>query len=258
MAHVVISTGIVMASVFVDGVTTQMASAFSAGQVAILAVWLTFGSGSLPFRLVIYFLLSTLTVAVGMLAEPSMEMLIVASMQSTFMLFAVTCPLSISWASGWRLSCHFAAKRSGKQWQISTRLLLTLTLLISLLLTLHRLVTSMGFPQDNGKIGYANDRNIIFPMVVVVGAAFLGTSVSVLSAIWSCLAVTACWSRLCATAVVVLVWIAFPFHVGIGSPAHVRWASSTGATVLTVVLSLLFLRRSGVRAVAIPERSIFQ
>lgn len=227
----------------------------SFGQLAVLAVWLTLGTGHAVFRLAIYFTLGILATAIGMNGViHGVELLIVAAVQSTVMMLVVSLPLSILRVGGWRLVGGSAAYRDGAPWQISTRLILALTFLVALLLTLHRLVTLMGIPNDDGSIGFPNTPYSVLPFIIASGVTAIGMSMSVASAVWSCLAARGYWSGLPTTLLVVALVAAFPMHASVGSRARMQWSAMIATTMLTVVLSLLFLRRCGVRAVRGPGR----
>ncbi len=226
----------------------RMASPLSFGQLAVLAIWLTFGEGKTAVRLAIYIVLGVVVSAIGMNAvRYGLETVVVASTQIIFMMLAISFPLSISRLRGWRLVDVSDSNRDDKPWEISTRLLFAMTLLIGLLLTLHRLVTSMGFPEDDGRLGFPNHPYSALALVVVIGVTFLGMSLAIMSAVWSCLAAGRWLSRLLATSIVVALVVAFPMHIRGGSLAHMQWAGMIVTTMLTVVLSLLLLRRCGVR-----------
>ena len=88
-----------------------MASSLSIGQLAVLAIWLTFGEGKAAVRLAIYIVLGVVA-AIGMnVVRYGVETFDVALTQAIVMILAVSFPLSISWRRGWRLVDVSESKR---------------------------------------------------------------------------------------------------------------------------------------------------
>lgn len=258
IANVVVTVLLLVASVVSEGSRVdELTSSVSLGQLAIFAVWLTFGGGYFAPRLVTYLVLGTLVTAIGLnLPRNGTQVIPVASWQAVVMMFAVSLPLSISWVRGWRLVHGSSLDRDGRPWQVSTKLLFALTLLVALLITLNRLVTSMGVAHEGGRIAFPSSGYGVISGIVVFGVTFLGLVASVGSAIWACLSTYGYRSHLAATLVIVALLVGFPMHVRIASSAHFQWAVMMGTTMSTIVVSLLVLRGLGVRAVRVPTPSI--
>ncbi len=225
------------------------------GQIALLAVWFTFGDGGTAFRLFVYLMLSLVAALLGFSAFGfSLDLFVIPLVLSFGILFLTWGPLSMSWSRGWRLAADTPSDREGAPWEISTRLLLALTLLVALLMTLHGLVTSMGVPEEDGSYGFPDSGYLFLLGPVLWVVTPLGFSLCVTSAVWSCLATRGFLSHLCATSLIVALFAGIPLTLRLGSTAHLQWASRLAVMMLTVILSLLFLRMRGVRAIHVPTR----
>ena len=107
----------------------------------------------------------------------------------------------------------------------------------------------MQLSEDAGRLGFPIHPYSSLVVLIVIAVAYLGMSLTIMSAVWSCLSTGGWLSRLLATSIVVGLVAALPMHVRGGSRAHMQWAEMIVTMMLTVMLPLLLLRRRGVRAV---------
>ena len=218
----------------------------SVSQLAVLAVWLTFGPGRIAIRLILYFILGVFAITFGDGAMPSLGDLRRSLFVAIAMALAISLPLGISWLRGWRLMKGATEDGEVNPWQLSIKVLLVVTLLVALLLPLHRYVTAMGKTTDYGTIGFPPEEfRIASPIIDLV--TLLGIGLSVGTSIWACLATNGFRSGLFATSLIMALVLAVPLHIRFGSIAHVMWVGWMGTAFMAVLQSLLFLRYNGVR-----------
>jgi hypothetical protein len=251
VVHIAIAVAIMLWSATFGEKYFEWLAPITMGQLALLAIWLPFAKGRLAIRFVVFFVLGPIIAAIGLylpLWKNQFGGLLVSGIVSSIAnLIIVSLPLSFR--SGWRLTLDYHGIVHRKPWQLSISAIFALTLLVALLLTLQRFVTSaLGLPNDVSATTFPRVLYITLAVFVIIGVSALGLSLAVLSAVWSCLATGGHRSRLCATLVLIGLLAAFPMHLS-GSPAHIQWARMIATSMLTVVLSLLYLRYCGLRIV---------
>lgn len=191
------------------------------GQLIVLSIWLAFATAPISTRLELFFAagvpVAVLSFAAPLWPTTFLPLFLISLWLTISVAIAYGLPLLIARHKGWQLTND--APNTVQPWRFSTRTILALTLLVALVLTLRRVVASMGIPYENGTIGFPDNSYSLLALPVVFCATQLGLSVSVLSAVWSCLGNL---TQLGATFVVIAIVCAFPVHLH-GGTAHLGW-----------------------------------
>lgn len=252
LALVHAALAVVMIVISIVWYATLAPRGVSTGQAVLLAVWLGVGVAQLKTRVVWYCVLGLLVYAIGENAlKNGLVILLGSSVALGFLALAVTFPLYVAWRKGWCLTSAPAIPLDDKPWLISISAILIFTLVVAVLLVLRKFVASLGEAHPDGNIGFPNTTAMI-AAPIIYGVTLLGLGVSVYSSVWSSLSTSGSYSHLFATFLMMILVIACPMHVVFGSPAYIEWAVMSGSAMLTLLLSILFLRFRGVRYVLQP------
>ena len=249
LIHVVVALSMLCVSIIFDSRALTSVLPVCMGQVALLAIWLALSTTPPQRRMLLYIGMGIPIAFIGfrITRGDSASVLFLSAYMLLVWAVIVSVPISVGRAKGWCLV--LGASNDGPRWQLSIREIFALTLLVGLVLLLRRLVIAMGVPNEQGNVGFPDGPFSVLIAIAVFGGTTVGCISAILSALWSCLGNL---SRLPATLIVIAILCLCPLHLQ-GEEAQVQWALMIATFMLTVMLSLLFLRSNSVRIQARPK-----